>query len=82
MDDVETLRDLLRSVYLTSRQKQALGRVLRTVTHRPLPCCDEPEDRGILAAIHRATNPLSKEPDDSAVEEDERHALLGPCGAE
>lgn len=64
--DRAVLAELVRSVYLTTREREALRRVLG--------------DRGkwrLAPAIARAT---AAEP--GAFEEDERHALLGPCGAE
>ena len=35
MDDVDILRELCRSVYLTSRQKDAVRRVIRSMTAKP-----------------------------------------------
>lgn len=85
MDDIDTLRSLLTSVYLTQVQKAALGRVLGKSLRaaQPLrltPLCDVPEDRVLIDAIPRMT----PEPRllNEAEKERERIELLGRCGAE
>lgn len=79
--DVEVLRELLGSVYLTARQKQALGRLLGgrlpfvgDVTKRA--------DRMRNAVELYQGRALGNDVEEDVVEEDRRHALLGPCGAE
>jgi len=75
-DDVDVLRELCGSVYLTPTQRAALGRLLGSAAHRgsesrsPLP---SPERR---AAASRHPAPLLSE----AEKERERIELLGPIG--
>jgi hypothetical protein len=85
MSDVNVLKELLGSVYLTERQKQALGRVIGRVLEQMSL------DTGALRAVAedvkmplavRANAEQALHYRESAVEEDRRHALLGPCGAE
>lgn len=83
--DVDILKELLGSVYLTERQKQALGRVMGVVLEqvqldaRQLRAVadDRQMPMYVRANAEQALHHLQ-----SAVEEDRRHALLGPCGAE
>lgn len=74
MTDAEVLRELMASVYVTPRQKEVLR---RTIARMP-----EVPKAHVQRAMRRLTARLvNVETEESAVEEDERHALLGPCGA-
>jgi hypothetical protein len=73
MKDMVVVRELMRSVYVTGEQREALGRLLERVS--PKPFVEVRLTGGpVLARV-------GGEPE-SAIEEDRRHALLGPCGAE
>ncbi|HEY3493804.1 MAG TPA: hypothetical protein VGK73_03925 [Polyangiaceae bacterium] len=52
MDDLGILRELLSSVYLTQRQKAALGRVLGAVARAPRPGrCQARESGGVQCEL-------------------------------
>jgi len=70
-EDMEVLRELMTSVYVTPRQRAALGRVVGGGR----------QESGVssqLGAQRRASKPEAV----SVLVEQERDALLGPCGAE
>lgn len=72
MDDFsveDELRRLMASVYVTPRQREALRRTVQRMV----------ATRGLARPALRAR---AAEPEDDVIEEDRRHALLGPCGAE
>lgn len=78
--DIAVLRELCGSVYLTTVQRGALRRllasreVLRSVSE------DARVPLSVQAEIDQAM--AHGEEASSAIEEEQRHALLGPCGAE
>lgn len=88
--DIAVLRELCGSVYLTTVQKQALGRLLsqarRDAPRKELAGGRDALQTALAGREERRTLPaptrLPACPSSSAVEEDRRHALLGPCGAE
>ncbi len=69
MNDRQVLFELLGSVYLTARQKQALAALLR----------DSSAPREGHSPNWRQVDVIAS---GTELEEEERHALLGPCGAE
>lgn len=76
--DVDILKELLGSVYLTDRQKQALGRLLSGAKLEA--ALDRVAARSVL--VRHGVSVSNESTLGNVVEEDRRHALLGPCGAE
>ena len=76
--DVDILKELLGSVYLTERQKQALGRLISGAKLEA--SLDHVAARSVL--VRRGVSVSNESTLGNVVEEDRRHALLGPCGAE
>lgn len=66
-EDVVVLRELAGSVYLTRRQREALARLL---------------GRELGGARVRVGLPAGGMAMEDVIAEDQRNALLGPCGAE
>lgn len=65
-EDVTVLRELASSVYLTRRQREALARLLGQLG-------------GVRVSVGLSASGMVME---DVIAEDQRHALLGPCGAE
>lgn len=87
--DLVVLRELCGSVYLTTDQKAALRRLLAQTAgsgKRNHPIASEGSGGpGEAGSSESRSEPTPKNQDlepSSELEEDRRHALLGPCGAE
>lgn len=76
MSDMDILKGLLHSVYVTPEQRGALVRAMMALAD--VPSGHHPPPVVLLRRPGRVTGG----PSSDVAGEDERHALLGPCGAE